>query len=511
MRNEYVREEAKEVKVAHKVDVAVLGGGTAGAIAGIAAARSGAKTVIVERFGCLGGTMTTGRMASMGNRFYDIRGRQLLGGLPREVMERLVKIQGTQFANIEDTLKGKLGKPITVPFQPELMSIVLLEMAEEAGVKIMFQTHSSHLLGQAPNPQGFVVVNKSGPQAILADVMIDASGDADLAAAAGAPCIKNLQTSWGLLMRLGNVKFDKVIDMVSKLKPWEPWPEFTPWFANIVGKKPEELKADWYWNHILDPVKFGHAPMKNHEDIAYSPEKLRWIIDRWEKEGIFYNIEFGIIRHLLREAVDNGDLFLIKKVEGFGEIRLNWDGFAGGAWGPGVSLVNACHVMGGFDGTNGNHVSRAEIEARKGCFEIANFFKKYVPGYEDSYIIDMGQQTIPRHARMIQGLYEMKHEDIVKRRSFDDAVYLFHGLAMPGEPTGVPFRILVPKNVDNILVVGKCASGAIYVRSEPSCMAMGQAAGTAASLMVKEGTANHRLDISRLRECLRNDGVILSM
>ncbi len=511
MSNGFTTEEAKKVKIVHKVDVAVLGGGTAGAIAGIAAARSGAKTVIVERFGCLGGTMTTGLMGSMSNRFYDMQQRQILGGLPHEVVKRLVKAHGTQFTNIEDTLKGKLGIPFTVPFQPELLSIILLEMAQEAGARIMLQTHFSHVLGQAPRPRGFVVVNKSGPEAILADVMIDASGDADLAAVAGAPCVKDTQSSWGLLMRLGNVNFDKVIDMVSKLKPWEPWPEFTQWLSKILKKEPGELKADQYWNHIVDPVKFGHAPMKNYDDKMYSPEKLKWIMDRWEKEGVFYNIEFGIIRHLLRAAVDNGDLFLNKKIEGFGEIRLNWDGFAGGAWGAGVSLINACHVMGGFDGTDGNHVSRAEIEARKGCFEIANFFKKYVPGYKKSYIIDMAQQTIPRHARMIQGLYEMKYEDIVKGKSFDDAVYLFHGVGMPGEPAGVPFRILVPKNLDNILVAGKCASGANYVRSQPSCMAMGQAAGIAATLMLKEGVANHQLDISKLRECLRKDKVILSV
>ncbi len=511
MSKEFVTEGIKKVKIAHKIDIAVLGGGTAGAIAGIAAARHGAKTIIIERLGSLGGTMTTGRMASMANRFYDIQQRQLLGGLSREVMERLTKIEGTQFTDIEDNLKGKLGKPFTVPFQPELMSITLHEMAKEAGAEIMLHTHFSHLLGRAPRPQGFVVVNKSGPQAILADVMIDASGDADLAAVVGAPCIKNLQTTWGLLMRLGNVKFDKVIDMVSKLKPWEPWPEFTQWLSNILGKEPQDLETDSYWNHILDPVKFGHAPMKDHDDIIYTPEKLEWIMDRWKKEGVFYNIEFGIIRHLLQEAVDNEDLSLAKKVEGFGEIRLNWDGFAGGAWGPGVSLVNACHAMGGFDGTNGAHVSCAEIEARRNCLQIANFFRKYVSGFEDSYIIDLGQQIIPRHSRMIEGLYEMNHEDIVKGKTFDDTVYLFHGLGMPGEPCGVPFRILVPKNVDNILVAGKCASGANYIRSQPSCMAMGQAAGVAAALMVRGSVANHQLDISELRECLRNDGVILNL
>jgi hypothetical protein len=448
-------------------------------------------------------------MGSMGNHFYDYKVRQLLGGLSVEVMERLVAEGGTHFANLGDTLKGKLGKPFTVPFRPEILAYVLLQMAREAGVEIMLQTHFSHVLGEGPRPRGFVVVNKSGPGAVLAKVMVDASGDADLAAASGAPCKKN-RTSWGLLMRMGNVDLQRVMDMVLSLKPWEPWPELNPWLAKQVGLSLEEVQRDRYWSHILDPVWFSHAPLEYHGDLAFTPKKMQWIRDRWEVEGIFYDIELGLLRHLLKEAVDAGDLSLVKRVEGFGEMRLNWDGFAGGAWGKGVVLVNACHARSGFDGTKGEHVSRAEMEGRVYCMEIARFLKKYVEGFEAASLIDLGWQFVPRAARSIEGEYEVTGEDVRETgRRFPDAIFVRGGMNEHyGEPDQIPYRVLVPKKVDNILAAGKCASGARFFRSIPMCMAMGEAAGTAAALMAERGVANRDVDIPLLQEKLKGQGVL---
>jgi hypothetical protein len=505
-----VTDAEKWIPVYYDVDVAVLGGGAAGTLAAIIAARLGARTVLVERTGALGGVATTGLMGSMGNRYYDYRLRQLLGGLPVEVIERLVAAGGTQFPDVEDTLKGKMGKPLTVPFRPEILSYVLLEMAQEAGVEIMLQTHFSHLLGEGPRPQGLVVVNKSGPGAVLAKAMVDASGDADLAVASGAPCTEQ-QTSWGLLMRLGNVDLQRVMDMVLQLQPWQPWPEFGPWLSRQVGLPLEELQQDRYWSHILDPVRFGHAPMENPDDVAFTPKKLKYIQDRWEIEGLFYNIELPLLRHLLKEAVDAGDLALVKKIQGFGEMRLNWDGFAGGAWGPGVALVNSCHAMAGFDGTDGKHVSRAEREGRIYCMEIARFLVKYVPGFQSAFLIDMGWQFVPRHARMIDGEYQVTGKDVRGTGTrFPDAILLRGGVTVHyGEPDQIPYRVLVPKKVDNVLVAGKCASQARFFRSIPCCMAMGEAAGTAAVLMAERGVANRDIDISLLQKMLREQGVIL--
>jgi len=504
-----VTDAEKQIPVFHNVDVAVLGGGSAGALAAICAARQGVETVLVEREGALGGVATTGLMGSMANRFYDYRLRQLLGGVTREVVERLSAAGGTLFPDVEDSLIGKLGQPFTVPFNPEVLAGVLTEMAVESGVRIMLQTHFSHLLGDRARPEGFVVVNKSGPGAILAKAIVDASGDADLAAAAGAPCTKPA-TSWGLLMRIANVDFQKVIDLVSQLKPWEPWPEFEQWLSKQVGRPLEELRGDRYWNHILDPVQYGHAPKNSPEDTAFSPEKLKFLRDRWAKEGVFYNLELPLLRHLVREAVDAGDLALVKKIDGFGEMRLNWDGFAGGAWGPGVALVNSCHAMAGFDGTDGEHVSRAEIEGRVYCREIAAFLKKYVDGFQESSLVDIGAQFVPRSARMILGAYQVTPSELSEGKRFSDAIFLYKfGGERYGDYAQIPYRVLVPQEVDNVLVAGKCASSARYFRSIASCMAMGEAAGTAAALMASRGVANRDLDVAFLQQTLQAQGVIL--
>lgn len=509
---EYVEHSLAKVPVFCDADVCVLGAGAAGSIAAIAAARQGAETVLVERTAALGGVATTDFMGNMNNRFITYHGQEILGGITREVMDRLVAEGGTHFPDVATTLNGNLDHPPqNVQFMPEVLSYVLLTMAREAGVKMMFHTHFSHALGSAPRPEGIVVVNKSGPQAIRAKSLVDTSGDADLAAATGAPC-RTPDTSWGLLMRVGNVDFDGVMDLVSKLTPWEPWPEFGRWLSSYLGQPLEEIERSGYWSKILDPVKYDHVAKKTASDREFSTEKLEWIKNRWQKAGIFYNFELPLIRHLLKEACEAGDLPLVKRVEGFGELRLNWDGFAIGAWGPGVALVNSCHAMTGFDGTDGAHVSKAEEEGRIYCMQIARFLKKYVAGFADSFLLDMGWQFVPRSARMIEGEYEFQSQSDLQGegKRFPDAVFITcRGGETFSKIHQIPYRVLVPKLVDNVWVAGKCASSARFFRSIAACMAMGEAAGVAAHLSARTGSSNRGLDVGLLQDTLKKQGVLL--
>lgn len=501
-------EKQKEIPVRYNIDVAIIGGGTAGTVAAIAAARLGMDVLIVERQGSLGGVATTGLMASIANKFYDSHFSKIMGGIPFEVMERLVEEGGTKFPSMDETMNSKLVCPFTIPFQPEKLSYVLLKMAKEAGVKTLLHTHFSHMIGSGENPEGFVAVNKSGQSAILAKVMIDASGDADLAAAAGAPCIKP-DFTWGLLMRMGDVDHQKVLDALSQTKEWEPWPEFTKWLSEHLKMTPEEIKADRHWHHLIDPLPFSHAPSRYKGDGSYSPEKLKWIQHRWETEGIYYNIETVLYRRQLKKAVEDGEFELVKDIPGFGKIWLGFDGFAGGAWGQGVALMNVCSAARGFDGTNGEHVSMAEVEGRLYSHEIARFFNKYVPGFENAYILDISSQFVPRAARSIIGQESAPSDEKGKK---PDTIYLFRDLYNPeSEVREIPYSVLVPQKINNILVAGKCASEGIKIRSMSSCMAMGQAAGTAAYLMIKEGKSNNQVDIDKLRQLLIKNGAILEM
>ena len=508
----FIVEPERRLPVVYDVDVAVVGGGTAGVVAAIAAARTGARTVLIERFGSLGGCPTVGRMASMANRFLDAYLRKTIAGIPLEIMDRLVKTRGVPYSTLEEALRGKIGVPYTIPFDPETLAYVLIQMVEETGVDLMLHTFFSEAIMEGDKVCGVIVQNKSGRQAVKAKVVVDASGEADVAASAGAPYISSPKTTWGLLMRIGNVDIEKIVKYFLSIEAGKPQPEYTEWLAKYLGLSVEEVKKDRYWNHLLDPQPYGHVPSTHPGARFFTPETQKWFKDRWEADGFFYNFEMPVFRDLLKKAVEDGYLELRRKIDNIGEIRFNWDGFAGGAWGKGVVLVNAIMPAEGFDGTNAEHITKAEVAARKRAFELATFFKKYMPGFENSYVIDTGVQTMPRHARMIEGEYTLTWEDahgIGKR--FDDAVYLFPGGGIPGFPHQVPYRIMLPKKVENLLVAGKCASGATYVRSILSCMAMGQAAGTAAALAAKKGVAPRQLDVKDLQETLKEQDVILDV
>ncbi len=507
---------ARQIPVVADVDVAVIGGGTAGAIAAIAAARLGAKTVLIERMATLGGTPTTNFMGSMGDRFMTRDGVQLLGGLPFEVVDRLAKAGGTQHPTGMETIRGAMDIPFTVPFKPEVLSDVLLKMVRESGCQMLLQTHFSHPIGPAERPRGFVAVNKSGQVAVMARAFVDASGEADMAAACGAPCMGLSGdddfgvTSWGMLMKIGNVDFGKIMERFAAIQPDDAFDEFDRWLPGHLGMTVEQIKADQFWRHYIGPLTFGHAPMFEPGETLYTARRRQWMLDRWAREGVLYNFELNLLRNELMAAIRAGDLTVPKKFPGFGLLNLNNDGFAIGAWGEGVALVNTCNAIAGFDGTCGEHVSRAEEEGRLYNMEIANFYKKYVPGFERSFVTAIGWQFVPRHARMIRGMAVGSREMIdCTGRAADDPVYLFGGMGMFGKPNQIPYGVLVPKKVQNVLVAGKCASGVSFFRSIPSCMAMGQAAATAATIAAESGAAAWDIDRAALRARLLSQGVIL--
>jgi len=310
---------------------------------------------------------------------------------------------------------------------------------------------------------------------------------------------------------MGNVDIDKVVEYFLSLEAGKPWPEFNEWLAKYLGMSIEDLKKDRSWRPLLDPQPYGHVPSIHPGGLGFfTPETLKWFEARWKTDGFFYNFEMQAFRQLLKKAVENGDLELRRKVDEIGEIRFNWDGFAGGAWGKGIVLINSIMPREGFDGTNAEHITKAEVAARKRAFEVANFLKKYMPGFENAYILDTGIQTMPRHARTIEGEYTLTMEDAhgIGMR-FDDVIYLFPGGGIPGFPHQIPYRMILPKKVENLLVAGKCASGAVHVRGIVSCMAMGHAAGTAAALAAMKGVVPRQIDVKELQKTLEEQGVIL--
>lgn len=516
MSEEYVVEPERRTAVVADVDVAVIGGGTAGVVAAIAAARNGVSTVLVERFGSLGGCPTIGRCAHLANTFIDSQLRTVITGIPLEILERLIEAGGGPHPTLEETLIGSDGFPDYILVDPEILAIVLIEMVEEAGVDMMLHTTFCDPIMEKSSLKGVLVQNKAGRQAILAKNIIDASGEADVAFSAGVPCITNPEAPWylntfGLLMRMGNVDVDEFLEYFLNIEAGKPNPEFTDWLSDHLGLSVDAIREDRYWRRLIDPQPCGGVPITHPGARLFTSETQRWFKERWERDGDFAYINIHLFRDLLREAVESGDFELKRQIDPIGEVGFNFDGFTGGLQRKGEVLLNAIQPMGGFDAFNSKHITKIETTARKRALELANFLKGYLPGFEDSYIVDTGVQTMPRHVRMIEGEYTLTAEDVREIRRFDDAVYVTAIEPTPGVASQVPYRMMLPKKVENLLVAGKCAAGSNYVRPIPSCWAMGQAAGTAAALATLQGVTPRQLDVTALQGALTEQGVRLDI
>ena len=182
----------------------------------------------------------------------------------------------------------------------------------------------------------------------------------------------------------------------------------------------------------------------------------------------------------------------------------------------------------GVDSTSNESLTRAEIEGRKQAEEITRFFRKYVPGCEDARVKSTASHVGIRESRHIKGEYRLLADDLLEAKVPEDSVFLaansvdVHGRFGPksneyvpinGRYYGVPYRSLVPVEIENLLIAGRCVSAdstaAGAIRVMPPCMAMGQAAGTAAAMCVKGSCTPRKLDAQKLREVLKNNGVYL--
>jgi hypothetical protein len=431
--------EIKDLPIARDVDVLVVGGGPAGVGAALAAARNGAKTLVVEQFNCLGGVATAGGHGHISKYDEEGTGRRIVGGIAYEIRKRVV-----------DRGIGICPSPPYVDFEVEGMKLLLDEMAGESGVGLLYHTFFSDTIVENGTVVGAVIQNKGGRQVVRAQRVIDCSGDGDVAFSAGCP------------YEVGRLKD-------SKCQP------VTLMFT-IGG-------VDW------DRVK--------------EYEKGHNVNDLWKK------------------AQENGDM------EPFQTNRMGW------WWTPtrpdqvGVNFTHVIYI----DSTKAEDLTKATIEARKQAYETIEVYRKVVPGMENCYMVSTPNTIGIRESRRIMGDYILTGEDVKGQREFDDNIcygsfYVdIHCIDGPGmdatvwrPPKGfkyhIPYRILVPQGVENLLTAGRCVScthvalGSIRVMVQ--CIGMGEAAGTAAALSLKEGIAPRQLDVGRLQDELRTQDGILS-
>ena len=442
-----------------KAEVVVLGGGTAGSIAAIAASRNKADCILVERYGYVGGTVSY-IQGMIG--FRSITGEVVVSGIADEMVEQVKKLGGSE-GHMFDPIAGSV-----TTLDPEIYRIVMMEMVSNSKTKPLFHSVLTGVLMDGERIKGVTVHNKSGFENIYADTFVDASGDADLAYAVGADVDKGAREQLqpvSLMFRMGGFNKEK--------------------FTSYIKNHPEELESAKTWSRGFTQTFFD-----DHPEYVYF-KGLDKLVDRVKKETGY---------ELPRDRI-HLDLFKRKD-----HILLN------------VSRITQ------VDATDADDLTRAEIEGRRQVLEIYEFLVKYVPGFENAFLLSVSEQVGIRETRRIKGKYILTKEDVLSARRFEDVIArgihpvdihdggVGRGMNITSldRPYDVPYRCLLPQKVENLIVAGRCVSATREafgsVRGTTTCMATGQAAGTAAVMsLVSKGNPNS-VDVKKLQEKLIQDG-----
>ncbi|MHB0997831.1 MAG: FAD-dependent oxidoreductase [Armatimonadota bacterium] len=442
-------------------DILVAGGGLAGVAAAVSAARLGANTLLIERYGFLGGMGTAGLV----NPFMSSSlssGEPLVGGIYSEICARMID----------------MGAMYGRAFDAEALKYVAQEILLESGAGLLLHSVVTGALIAQNNILGLEVNTKSGCYQIGGDIIIDATGDADIAAMSGAP------------FEFGNPELGMAQAMTMM---------FTIGGVDV-------RKSLMYAKDHPDEMRFPKPPGES------------------------------AVEGMLKSAVGVAGFYdKVNAARAAGEFDLDQDMvFYITLPAPGQVVVNTTHIS-GIDGTKSEDLTRAEIEGRRQVFTLMKFFNKYVPGFENARLLQTATQVGVRETRRIIGEYVFNVDDVKAGRKFLDAVMRsaypvdIHSSAgkgyskdedrlppvapPPGSWYEVPYRCLVPKDVDRLLVAGRCISatheGQGAVRIMPNCIALGQAAGTAAAICVQDNLIPRAVDLVKLRTLLIEQGAII--
>lgn len=424
--SDFIQESPRTTPVAGNADVIVVGGGPAGFSAAICAARQGAKTILIEQAGMVGGVATSGLMSHWTG--------STRGGFYEEILDRS---------------NDNPGMRVTI--NPEKLRTVMLEMLDEAGVELHLYTFASAAIMDGSRITGVITESKSGRQAFISKIVIDASGDGDIAAKAGAPFVK------------GRPNDNKMQPMTLMFK--------------VAG---------------VDTTKFSFPG--GFEDSTTVPA--------------------GNLQQIARKEIPHPA----------GHVLLYHSTL------PGVVTINMTNCI-DVDGTRAEDLTKADLTCRRQMDYIVTFLRKNAPGFENCYVISSASQIGVRETRHFQGEYTLTEDDINAARIFDDwAVTKAHfnfdihniegaGLDKDGEQKHfrqskgytIPYRCLVPLQVEGLLLAGRNISGTHKAHSNfrvmPICANIGQAAGIAAAICAKNDIAPRQLNVKELQAILQQNGM----
>ncbi len=452
-----IKEAARETKVCREVDVVVVGGGPGGVGAAISAARAGASTVLIERYGHLGG-MASGGLVNIIPNLSDTYGNQHIAGLVQELIERMEardatsypkkEIWGTDDKKAVDAYKnshlyqfyvrhnsniGKESVLYTALVDPEVLKDELNDMVIEAGAELFLHSWGTEPVMDGNQVKGVIFQSKSGRQAILAKVVIDSTGDGDLLPLAGAECITEIKPG----TRISNLAF-------------------CFWMVNVDNEKVDEFKAS-------QPEKYDEL-VKELAELNGYPRYFR---------GLLNNQENVIWFHPHIRCVDQTDV---------------------------------------------EEMTRIDIRGRKRALITYEFFRKNMPGFEKSFIMQTAPQLGTTGGRRVVGEYVLTDKDMESDEPFEDTIAIFANndnreMSLVHPKMFIPYRSLVPRDIDGLLVACRAFSSTESVNGHynlvPHCICFGQAAGTAAAQAVQMGVQVRDVDYHTLQNSLLNQGVLL--
>lgn len=437
-------------------DVMIAGGGVSGAVSAIAAGRMGAKVLVAEQNGYLGGALTGCGVGPM--MTFHAGEKQVIRGIMDEIVRRLVD-GGCSPGHIQDAMQYI---SYLTPFRAEGLKLILDEMLVKAGCTVLFHTFMGEVQREGERITSVTLCNKDGLHRVKSRVYVDATGDGDLAAMAGAAMIKGRKTDGAAQPMTMNMKY-----------------------ANV--------DTDALKNYIRTHIERFPYHERNRELLETAV--------RFSFRG--FQDEFCEANRRKEHDIQREDIL------GFETDR------------EGEYIINTTRIS-GHDGVDAASLSDAEMTGRRQCCQLDNFLRKNVPGFEHAILEFTGPNIGVRSSRQLAGVYTLTADDILENRKFEHAVAcsaypidihnpdgrgtISYFSAGKEEYYTIPYEVMYCREIDNLLVTGRCISASFEaqaaIRTTPTAGALGHACGVAAALAAKADGRVAKVAIKELQKNL---------